>query len=118
MKYKKGFSFQEIAIILVAASLFAGVALGSYKWIYDDAEIKVLKLKADEIERSIRSLANIDLISPNSIELSELLEEFSEEGFIILEKENGIEISYNDKKVCLVLSDEINKKGSIYSEAC
>lgn len=116
--YKKGFSFQEVAIALVAASLFSGIAIVSYKWLYNDTEQKSLILKATEFEKTVRSLANSNLVAPNSINLSDIINELSDNNFQIEEKNEGVEIVLNNKKVCVVLGDSVNKKGEIYNESC
>jgi len=118
VKCKKGYSFQEVALILILLSLFATIAVASYNWIYDDTETKVLNLKADEIERSIRSLANIELVAPNTVSIENIITELSEPDILITEKPNGIEIVFNESKVCLVLGDEVNEKGLITDGSC
>ncbi len=118
MKCKKGYSFQEVALIFILLSLFATIAVASYNWLYEDTESRVLNLKADEIERSIRSLANTELVAPNTISLENIISELSEPDIIITEKPNGVEIVYSNSKVCLILGDEVNEKGLITNGSC
>jgi len=118
MNKNKGFSFQEIAITFIVAAIVASIAVASYKWLYTDTEEKALLLKATQFEQSARSISNIEVVAPDSVNLDNLISELVNNNYQIVEKNGNYEISYNNKFACVILGDEVNEKGSVTLGSC
>ena len=118
MNKNKGFSFQEIAITFIVAAIIASIAVVSYRWLYTDTEEKALLLKATQFEQSARSISNIEIVAPNSVNLDSLISELVNNNYEIIEKNGKYEISYNGNYACVTLGTEINEKGGVVLGIC
>jgi hypothetical protein len=118
MNKNKGFSFQEIAITFIVAAIIASIAVVSYRWLYTDTEEKALLLKATQFEQSARSISNIEVVAPNSVNLDSLISELVNNNYQIIEKNGKYEISYNGNYACVTLGAEVNEKGGVVLGVC
>jgi type II secretory pathway pseudopilin PulG len=116
---RRAYTFIEVGVAIVLAGIIATIAVQSYAWIYADTAAKIVRLDAQEFERSVRALANSELRAPSGDDASTVAEQMAvEKDLTITGSGNGYTVTRNGASACVVLGEGLNTEGTVTEGSC